>query len=161
MSKQKQKNKFCTQCSPGQYSGMGQSQCSYCLGGQYQDEAGQTQCKQCNLVVANSFSEKVGATDSGECQCMKGFDREDCSVKLVPLGDSVEFAILFGIDNTGDGYDKENNTIYTFNPKFDMKTKLAQSFLLEVCQRANHSTYSYNTSRNLGLGWWPVFEDYI
>ena len=41
--------------------------------GQYQDEAGQTQCKQCNLVVANSFSEKVGATDSGECQCMKGF----------------------------------------------------------------------------------------
>jgi len=67
---------------------------------------------------------------------MKGFDREDCSVKLVPLGDSVEFAILFGIDNTGDGYDKENNTIYTFNPKFDMKTKLAQSFLLEVCQRA-------------------------
>jgi hypothetical protein len=84
----------------------------------------------------NGCSGNGDCDEFGECQCMKGFDREDCSVKLVPLGDSVEFAILFGIDNTGDGYDKENNTIYTFNPKFDMKTKLAQSFLLEVCQRA-------------------------
>ena len=65
----------------------------------------------------NGCSGNGDCDEFGECQCMKGFDREDCSVKLVPLGDSVEFAILFGIDNTGDGYDKENNTIYTFSLK--------------------------------------------
>merc|ERR1711988_778822 len=68
----------------------------------------------------------------GVCQCMKGIDRDDCSVKLVPLGDSVEFAIVFGIV----GYDAENTTIYRFNDKFDMTTKSAQLFLYDVCKKA-------------------------
>ena len=73
-----------------------------------------------------------GTCTGGVCECMKGYDRDDCSVKLVPLGDAVEFSLVFGVD----GYDPKNTSLYSFKPDFDVSTLAAQKFLLKVCTMA-------------------------
>ena len=85
-----------------------------------------------SILTCKNDCSGSGTCSNGVCTCMSGYDREDCSVKLVPVGDSVEFSLLFGVD----GYDPKNSSLYSFKPDFDAGTLAAQRYLLGICESA-------------------------